>query len=123
MAANSRHWRELTVSMSWPSGTFDGVIDLVVETDDGLVVVDYKTDHLQADGLEVDLEAKVARYRHQVAAYALAVERLLPGRAVVEGRLLFLAEGGVYDRAVLNLSQAKAEVATLIGLDESPEKL
>ncbi len=116
-AAGSRHWRELSVSLAWPNGTFDGIIDLVVETEEGLVVVDYKTDLLRPQSLDTDLSLKVDRYRHQLAAYALAVERLLPQQPVAECRLLFLAESGVYERSIPDLAEAKSAVVELLELD------
>lgn len=120
LATQSRHWRELTVSLAWPGGSFDGVIDLVVETPDGLVVVDYKTDYLRPESLVADLEAKIARYRFQIAAYAVAVERLLPDSTVAEGRLLFLGEDGIHDCVIPDLASAKADVVALLESDTVP---
>ncbi len=53
------------------------------------MVVDHKTDRV-ADDLE--LAGKLAAYRLQLAAYALAVERAT-GEAVVDARLVFCARG------------------------------
>ena len=43
-AATHRHWRELFVAVPVGDGVLEGYVDLVVEDEDGLVVVDYKTD-------------------------------------------------------------------------------
>lgn len=115
-AAGSRHWRELAVSLALPGGSFDGIIDLVVETAEGLLIVDYKTDYLRPEAFESDLAEKTARYRYQIAAYALAVERLIGDASVVGGHLLFLDRDGVHDCAVPALEAAKVEVARLLGL-------
>ncbi len=121
LASNGRHWRELAVSLAWPGGTFDGIIDLVVETGDGLVLIDYKTDLLRPESLEADLSTKVARYRHQLAAYAVAVERLIPDQSVVDCRLLFLTDAGVHERSVPDLPAAKIEVAELLGINNGSD--
>ena len=74
----------------------EGYVDLLYRRDDGLVVVDHKTDRV-ADDLE--LAGKLAAYRLQLAAYALAVERAT-GETVVEARLVFCAPAGARDEAV-----------------------
>ena len=43
-AATHRHWREVYVGIPYGDGVLEGYIDLLYEDDDGLVVVDYKTD-------------------------------------------------------------------------------
>ena len=59
----------------------EGFIDLLIDTPDGLVVVDYKTDQVPS---AAELDAAVARYSVQGAAYAIALETGAgpPGRAV-----------------------------------------
>jgi ATP-dependent exoDNAse (exonuclease V) beta subunit len=67
----------------------EGVVDLLYRDDDGLVVVDYKTD-------AVPLSAYAARvdfYRPQLAAYAAAVEAAT-GEQVARCVLLFLSPSG-----------------------------
>ncbi len=102
-AASRRHWRELYVAIpldarTHPSpspspsptpGLLEGFVDLLFEDDDGLVVVDYKTDRIA--GPET-LDATVAFYRPQVAAYAAALEKSC-GRQVSRCVLLFLGDG------------------------------
>lgn len=70
----------------------EGFVDLLYRGDDGLVLVDHKTDSWRDDA---DLDAKVDRYRVQLAAYAHAVE-VAVGEPVVRAVLLFLAP----DRAI-----------------------
>ncbi len=82
-----QYWRELYVAVEVDGVLLDGYIDLLFETPDGeLVVVDYKTDALQAGEA---IAAAVQRYRLQVAAYALAIEEALQ-RPVSRCILLFL---------------------------------
>ena len=59
--------REMYVATPVDGTTLEGYVDLVYRRPDGLVVVDYKTDAWADDA---DLDAKVARYRLQGAAYA-----------------------------------------------------
>lgn len=63
-------WREVPVAAPLGDVVVEGVVDLLVDTADGLVVVDYKTDHL-ADPAAVD--AALERYTPQGAAYAHAL--------------------------------------------------
>jgi ATP-dependent helicase/nuclease subunit A len=71
-------------------GVLEGYVDLLYRDDDGLVVVDYKTDAWRT---EADLDAKVARYRVQLDAYAGAVAEAT-GEPVARSQLLFLAADG-----------------------------
>ena len=59
--------------------------------DDGLVVVDYKTDQPRTDD---DLDERVERYRLQLAAYALAVEAVTGERVCPCGPGVLLVVGG-----------------------------
>ena len=69
--------------------TLEGYVDLVFRDDDGLVVVDYKTDAVDAE----TRAERVAHYRIQAAAYALAVAEAT-GEPVVRGVLCFLDPAG-----------------------------
>jgi ATP-dependent helicase/nuclease subunit A len=109
-AARLPHWRELFVGTSIDGTVLEGYIDLLLRTPDGLVVVDHKTDHVRDDA---DLAARIARYRVQAAAYAVAVESLLD-EPVVECRLVFCREGEAIDVAVPDLVAARAEVRSLL---------
>lgn len=113
-AASRRHWRELYVAIpldaradsSSPPALLEGFVDLVFEDDDGLVVVDYKTDRIA--GPET-LHAAAAYYAPQVAAYAAALERSC-GRQVPRCVFLFLG-GGLTQYALEGdeLAAARAE--------------
>ena len=69
-----RYWREVPVAAVVDGVTVEGFVDLLIETLEGLVVVDYKTDQIATDD---ELDAAMERYRVQGAAYALALERAL----------------------------------------------
>ena len=83
---SGRYWREVPVGVPMGEGSLQGFIDLLFETPDGLVIVDYKTDSVRADGVS----AAAARYRPQAAGYALAIQRAIPDRTVAEVVFLFL---------------------------------
>lgn len=108
--ASGRYWRELYVSTAVGAGLVEGFVDLLYDTDDGLVVVDYKTDAVRTDA---DITAAVARYRVQAAAYALAVERTVR-RTVVAARFVFTVGGTAAVRDVADLAAAKAEVLSTV---------
>jgi ATP-dependent helicase/nuclease subunit A len=74
-AAGAEHWRELFVVAELGDTVIEGYIDLLVRTPDGgLVIVDYKTDQF-AGG--IDRTERMARYRIQLAAYGVALSRIL----------------------------------------------
>ena len=84
---SGRYWREVPVGVPIAGGSLQGFIDLLFETPDGeLVIVDYKTDSVSAEGAS----AAATRYRPQAAGYALAIQRAMPERAVAEVVFLFL---------------------------------
>ncbi len=84
-----RHWRELFVAVPVGAGVLEGFVDLVLEEEDGLVVIDYKTDRT---GGEPGLRLAASRYGPQVATYALALEEAT-GRAVHRCVLVFVGDG------------------------------
>jgi ATP-dependent helicase/nuclease subunit A len=73
-AHGAEHWRELFVVAELGDTVLEGYIDLLVRMPDGLVIVDYKTDQWRPGA---DQAARLARYRHQLAAYGHALGRLL----------------------------------------------
>jgi ATP-dependent exoDNAse (exonuclease V) beta subunit len=89
-AAGLPHHKELWLSMALGTedgdGIFEGFADLVVEDEDGLVVVDYKTDRLPDDAA---LASLFERYALQVAAYAEAAAAAT-GRPAVRCVLVFV---------------------------------
>jgi ATP-dependent helicase/nuclease subunit A len=113
--ASGRWWREIFVSAPvGPSEVLvEGYIDLLFETADGrLVVVDYKTDQGRRDD---ELEASLARYRIQGAAYAAAVGQAL-GRPVDRCTFVFArTRGPAVEKTITDLADAVAEVEALVG--------
>jgi ATP-dependent helicase/nuclease subunit A len=84
----------------------EGYLDLLYRDADGLVVVDYKTDHLPD---EPSLEARLGHYRRQAAAYALAVERVIQ-EPVARCVFVFCGPDGARQREVEDLRGAMAEI-------------
>ena len=95
-AADRPHWREVYVGCPLGEGVLEGFVDLLYRDDDGLVVVDHKTDSWRH---ESDLDAKVDRYRVQLAAYAYAISVVVK-EPVVRAVLLFLGPTGSVEREV-----------------------
>ena len=95
-AARRTHWREVYVGVPHGDGVLEGFIDLLYEDDDGLVIIDYKTDSWRSSS---DLDAKVDRYRIQLQAYAGAVRDAV-GRDVAQASLLFLSRNEAVMRTV-----------------------
>ena len=106
VATEGRYWRELFVATPVDGVTIEGFVDLLYETPDGLVVVDYKTDRVPTDA---ELDAVMARYRLQGAAYALALEEAL-GRPVARCVFVFVQPTGARERAIDDLPEAMALV-------------
>jgi ATP-dependent helicase/nuclease subunit A len=104
--ASGRLWREVYVGASVDGVLVEGFIDLLYETPEGLVVVDYKTDAL-TDGDSID--HALERYRLQGAAYAMALAESL-GQPVGRCVFVFLTTGGAEEREVADLVGAMAEV-------------
>jgi ATP-dependent exoDNAse (exonuclease V) beta subunit len=109
-AVSARHWREVYVAAPVGDVVVEGFVDLLYQTADGLVVVDYKTDAVRTDA---DIDGAVDRYRLQAAAYALALERSL-GQPVAGCTFVFLAGGRARERRVADLPRAMADVERLL---------
>ena len=75
--------------------TVEGVIDLLVETPDGMVVIDYKTDTVRS---AAERAAKAAAYAPQITAYTRAVTQA--GRHVHQALLCFIAKNAVVEEPV-----------------------
>ncbi len=103
--------REMYVAAPVGDRLLEGYVDLVYPSEGGLVVVDYKTDTWHDDA---DLDAKLARYRLQGAAYAVAIESATgtPVRACV---FLFLRPDRAVARPVPDLPGAMADVRGALG--------
>ena len=104
--ATARHFKELYVATPVGSVTLEGYVDLVVEGPDGLVIVDYKTDTIAN---ERAVDAKLAQYRLQGAAYAVALENAT-GLRVVDVQFVFARPAGVIVRSIDDLDAARAQV-------------
>ncbi|HEV7526975.1 MAG TPA: UvrD-helicase domain-containing protein [Acidimicrobiia bacterium] len=113
-AAARPHWRETYVAVPFEGITLEGYVDLVYRDDDGLVVVDYKTDAVDAD----TRAERIAHYRVQAAAYALAVAEAT-GEPVVRGVLCFLEPQGAteFEFAGAELEAAVGEVRALLAAE------
>lgn len=115
LARHNRHHRELFVAAPVGERVIEGYVDLLVDTPDGLVVVDYKTDKI---GGPADLDAKLATYELQAATYAVALESVT-GRPVIDCRFVFLSGGQAIERSVEDLESAKQRVRQVVADDDS----
>ena len=104
------HHKELYVAAPVGSMTVEGYVDLLVETPDGLVVVDYKTDSVRTDA---DVDAKLAHYALQGTAYALAVEKAT-GQTVHDVQFVFARPGDPIVRSVPDLDEQRAAILTAL---------
>jgi ATP-dependent helicase/nuclease subunit A len=84
-----------------------GVIDCLLDTPAGLILIDYKTDHIRD---ERDLEERLAGYRVQLQLYALAAGALFE-RPVARAALAFLRA-----RRIVNVPLDVPGLATLFDL-------
>jgi len=98
-ASEGRYWREVPVAAVIDDQVLEGFIDLLVETPDGLVVVDYKTDQV---GDQAEVERAMARYSVQGAAYAVAITEGT-GLAVSRCVFVFAQRSGAIEREVPDL--------------------
>ena len=113
-AATRPHWRETYVAVPFDGLMLEGYVDLVYRDEEGLVVVDYKTDTVDAGARA----RRVVQYRIQAAAYALAIAEAT-GERVARGVLCFLEPGGgtEVEIAGADLAAAVAEVRTLLAAE------
>ncbi len=120
-AAGRDAWREVPVAAVVDGITVEGFIDLLVETGEELTIVDYKTDTARS---ETELDAALARYEPQGAAYTLALEQVL-GRPVARCVFVFARTSGpAVEREVHDLRAAVEDVRARLGsvpvTDEPP---
>jgi ATP-dependent helicase/nuclease subunit A len=109
-AVGGRYWREVYVAVPVDGVVLEGFIDLLYETEGGLVIVDYKTDAVPGGD---ELARAMTRYRLQGAAYALAVERAL-GKPVVACRFVFVQPAEAREQPIEDLPAAMAGVRRAI---------
>ncbi len=109
-AAAGPHWRELWVAAPVGGRLVEGYIDLLYRDPAGqLVVVDWKTDHIEGD----DAAALLDRYRLQGAGYAAAVAAVT-GEPVARMVFGFLRPEGAVEADLPNLPAALEEVRRLV---------
>jgi ATP-dependent exoDNAse (exonuclease V) beta subunit len=108
------HWRETYVAVPFEGITLEGYVDLVFRDDDGLVIVDYKTDAVDPE----TRAGRVVQYRIQAASYALAVAEAT-GEPVVRAVLCFLERGGATEVTFTggDLESAVEEVRALLAAE------
>jgi ATP-dependent helicase/nuclease subunit A len=113
-AAGAPHWREVYVGVPFGDTVLEGYIDLLYRRSDGLVVVDHKTDRIvTTDGGGPLPAEKLAAYRRQLAAYAVAVERAT-GESVVAALLVLCASTGGQEVVINDLRAAMSEVQAVL---------
>ena len=83
-----RLFRELPFSYRFDGFLIEGVVDLLFQENEGLVIVDYKTDRAG----EAELERRWADYRRQGSVYAAAIADI-SGLPVKEVSFIFIREG------------------------------
>jgi ATP-dependent helicase/nuclease subunit A len=110
-----RYWREVPVVAPVGDRVLEGYVDLLYEGVDGeLVVVDWKTDRARTPA---EVDAALDRYRHQGAAYALAVGQSV-GRPVAKVVFVFCrTDESAIERTIdaADLDAAIRSVRALLG--------
>jgi ATP-dependent helicase/nuclease subunit A len=96
-AVDREHHRELFVAAPTGDRLLEGYIDLLVRTDDGYVIVDYKTDDWSDDS---ERRERISRYGRQLAAYGVALSQVT-GEPVVGGVLVRCIDGAPAEEIVL----------------------
>ena len=105
-ASAAEHWREVWASATVGDCLVEGYIDLLYRRGSGLVVVDWKTDHIS--GSE-DIDAKLDRYRLQGASYVAALQKAT-SLSVERMVFVFLSEDQPIERDLPDLAGAVREV-------------
>ena len=116
-ACAAEYWRETYVAVPVEGLTLEGYVDLVYRDAGpagGLVVVDYKTDAIADDAM---LDARLAHYRVQGAAYAIAVARGHRARAVDRCVFVFLRARRRSARSRSRGDELAAAIAEVRALD------
>lgn len=110
LAVANKHYKELYVAAPLGETMVEGYIDLLIETSEGLIVVDYKTDSART---EAEVDAKLAAYELQGASYAVILEETT-GLEVIDCLFVFCNTRGVIERAVVDLEAAKARTRAVV---------
>ncbi|HTH05765.1 MAG TPA: PD-(D/E)XK nuclease family protein, partial [Ilumatobacteraceae bacterium] len=112
-ALTSEHHRELFVAAPIGDRVLEGYVDLLVRSETGYVIVDYKTDAWRQGA---DRAERIARYRRQLAAYAVALEHVT-GERIVGGVLVHCRTNGDAEQIELDgWSQAIDELRDAISV-------
>ena len=106
LASTHPHHKELYLSAPIGDLVVEGYVDLLVETPDGLVIIDYKTDGVRS---EPEVDAKVDLYSAQGGAYAIILEAVTD-QTVSDCRFVFCRPGGAVERRVGDLESVKQQV-------------
>ena len=85
--SSGNYWREAHIAAPIGEGVLEGFIDLLFEEDGEFVIVDYKTDNINANAADYIANN---RYREQAGSYALITEKVTQKR-VKEVVFLFLS--------------------------------
>jgi ATP-dependent helicase/nuclease subunit A len=80
--------REIPFALPWDGRVMEGVIDIIYEWQDSLIVADYKTDRIEGK----DIAQWVEHYQPQAEVYTEATRRCL-GKKEAIFKLIFLAVG------------------------------
>ena len=100
MKSCKKLYREFKFSLLWDAEEvfgkapgeqllLQGVVDCCLVEEDGLVVIDYKTDRVRT---AEELEKRARFYRGQILSYAAAMERI-HGKKVKQCLLYFISAG------------------------------
>ena len=112
LAVDTTHYKELFVAAPVGDRVIEGYVDLLIDTPEGLVVVDYKTDSARS---EAEIDAKLASYELQGASYAVALETVT-NRRVIDCLFVFCNTKGAIERSVADLDGLKAQVRELLSV-------
>jgi ATP-dependent exoDNAse (exonuclease V) beta subunit len=108
-AAARPHWRETYAGTEIGDRVLEGYVDLLYRDDDGLVIVDYKTDAVPTGALD----ARAAFYRPQLAAYATMIAAAT-AEPVARCLLLFLSPQGAVERRVDVSDETTRQIRELV---------
>ena len=96
-AVDLEHHRELFVAAPIGDRLLEGYVDLLVRTEDGYVIVDYKTDDWSDRSRR---QERIDRYRVQLAAYAIALQHVI-GEPIRAGVLVRCIDGAPAEQIAL----------------------
>jgi ATP-dependent helicase/nuclease subunit A len=113
--ASGRYFRELFVSAPIGGVLIEGFIDLLFQDENGLTIVDYKTDDV--DTVE-DIDRALDKYGPQMGAYAYALQQAT-GMAVHRAVLLFLRRKRevIFENIEALTSEAKGRASDLLKIE------